>query len=107
MIYYKNPVTGEVFAYESAEDRDTFGDPSLVSMTESEVEVHLNPPRPPLTRGQVERLRLLAYADPLSGCDRYFAEAQRMQAMDEDGWEVARSAGVTRFEEIQLLYPWP
>lgn len=107
MIYFKRPETGEVFAYESASDRDRLGDPALVAMTESEVKAHLNPPQAPLTRAQIERLRLLAYADPVNGCDRYFSEAQRMQAMGEDGWEAARNSGVTRFEEIQLLYPWP
>ncbi|UUJ42347.1 hypothetical protein L1A22_08630 [Pseudomonas extremaustralis] len=60
----------------------------------------------PLTREEVEALRLRAYADPLTGSDRYFAEAQRMQVMGEDGWEGVRAAGVARFEAIQFLYPW-
>ncbi|WLH08328.1 hypothetical protein [Pseudomonas lurida] len=60
----------------------------------------------PVTREQVEALRLRAYADPLTGSDRYFAEAQRMQVMGEDGWEGVRAAGVARFEAIQSLYPW-
>ena len=60
----------------------------------------------PVTREEVEALRLRAYADPLTGSDRYFAEAQRMQVMSEDGWEVVRAAGVARFEAIQSLYPW-
>lgn len=64
-------------------------------------------PKPlPVTREQVEALRLRAYADPLTGSDRYFAEAQRMQVMGEDGWEGVRAAGVARFEAIQSLYPW-
>lgn len=107
MIYFKNSETGEVFAYESAADRDLFGGPALIEMSEVEVNCHLNPPQAPLARAQIERLRLLAYADPVNGCDRYFSEAQRMQAMGEDGWEDARNSGVARFEEIQLLYPWP
>lgn len=65
------------------------------------------PPPAPLTTRQVEALRLRAYADPLSGSDRYFAEAARMQAVGEDGWDAVRAQGVTRFTEIQAEYPWP
>jgi len=60
----------------------------------------------PPTREQIEALRLRSYADPLTGSDRYFAEAQRMQVMNEPGWESVRAAGVARFEEIQAQYPW-
>lgn len=65
------------------------------------------PPPAPLTTKQVEALRLRAYADPLSGSDRYFAEAARMQAVGETGWDAVRAQGVTRFTEIQAEYPWP
>lgn len=65
------------------------------------------PPPAPLTYEQVETLRLRAYADPLSGSDRYFAEAARMQAVGEDGWEAVRVQGATRYAEIQAEYPWP
>lgn len=61
---------------------------------------------PPPTREEVEALRLRAYADPLIGSDRYFAEAQRMQVMNESGWETIRDAGVKRFEDIQAQFPW-
>lgn len=60
----------------------------------------------PPTREQIEALRLRSYADPLTGSDRYFAEAQRMQVMNEPGWEAVRAAGVARFEAIQAQYPW-
>lgn len=55
----------------------------------------------------VERQRLMAYADLETGSDRYFSEAIRMQAMGESGWEAIREKAVTRFHEIQALYPWP
>lgn len=64
-------------------------------------------PDHPLTREDVERLRLAAYAEPSSGSDRYFAEASRMQMMGEAGWEKVRDAGIKRFNDIQALYPWP
>jgi len=64
-------------------------------------------PNVPLTRETIERLRLAAYAEPVSGSDRYFAEANRMQVMDEPGWEQVRDAAIERFNEIQAQYPWP
>lgn len=58
-------------------------------------------------REEIEQLRLRAYADPLTGSDRHFNEAIRMQVMGEKGYEVVRQRGISRFEEIQLQYPWP
>jgi hypothetical protein len=42
MIYFKN-AAGEVYSYESLEDRDLFGPSDLVEMTQPEVGAHLNP----------------------------------------------------------------
>jgi hypothetical protein len=42
MIYFKN-ASGEVFAYETQVERDQYGAPDLLLMTENEVENHLNP----------------------------------------------------------------
>ena len=63
-------------------------------------------PSAPQTREDVERLRLAAYAEPVVGSDRYFAEANRMQVMGETGWEAVREAGIARFNEIQARFPW-
>lgn len=59
------------------------------------------------SRDEIEQLRLHAYADPVTGSDRHFNEAIRMQEMGESGWEVVRQRGIARFEEIQRQYPWP
>ena len=75
--------------------------------TDEQIEAHRNPPVAPLTHEQVEALRLTSYANPITGSDRYFAEAARMHAMSEEGWEIVRASGVARFEEIQAEYPWP
>lgn len=57
---------------------------------------------------EVERRRLIAYANPSTGSDRFFAEANRLEAQ---GMPVeaaaARAAGVTRYEEIKSKHPWP
>lgn len=105
MIFFKN-TNGEVFAYETKEDREQFGSADMVDMTPEEIEAHLNPPVAPPTREQVEALRLAAYADPVTGSDRYFAEAARMNAMGEAGADAVIAAGVARYEEIQAEYPW-
>lgn len=42
MIYYKSK-TGEVFAYETEEERKQFGNSDLKLMTKEEVHSHLNP----------------------------------------------------------------
>ena len=42
MIYYKSK-TGEVFAYETEEERKQFGSSDLKPMTKEEVHSHLNP----------------------------------------------------------------
>lgn len=62
---------------------------------------------PPLTIEQVEAQRLAAYADPVTGSDRFFSEVSRMQAMGEAGWEALRDLGAARYEEIKVEYPWP
>lgn len=47
MEYYKHPETGDVYAYKTEQERQEWGAPGLVKMTEAEVEAHLNPPPPP------------------------------------------------------------
>lgn len=54
MKYYKN-AKGEVYAYESEEDRLEYGTDDLVEMTQEEVDAHLNPPIPEYIPQQVSR----------------------------------------------------
>lgn len=46
MLYYKHTSTHEVYAFETEEERSTFGPPELRPMTPEEVGAHLNPPIP-------------------------------------------------------------
>ncbi|KKK07892.1 hypothetical protein [Pseudomonas frederiksbergensis] len=64
------------------------------------------PPAPP-TREEVEAMRLRAYADAVTGSDRYFSEAARMQIMGDEGWEQVRDQGISRYAEIQNDLAWP
>lgn len=57
------------------------------------------------SRDEIQADRLRAYSDPLTGSDRYFSEALRMQVMNEAGWEQVRATGVVRFKEIQEALP--
>jgi hypothetical protein len=66
------------------------------------------PPAAPDTREQIEARRLRAYAEPLTGSDRYFAEAQRESLVGNVvAAEAAKAQGMARFVEIQAEYPWP
>lgn len=108
MIFYKN-TNGEVFAYETKQEREQYGASDLVRMTEAEVDAHLNHAPIPPTKDQVDAMRLQAYAHPVTGSDRHFAEAVRLQAMAAPQAEIdaAKAAGVARYEAIQAEYPWP
>lgn len=59
-------------------------------------------------REDVDRRRLIAYADPSAGSDRFFAEANRLEAQGMPAEAAAaRAAGVARYEEIKAKHPWP
>ena len=55
MKYYKDPNTGQVFAYENEQERQEWGSPDLVEMTPAEVDAHLSPPVQPYVPEQVTR----------------------------------------------------
>lgn len=64
-----------------------------------------------LTKEQVEQRRLVAYSNPISGCDRYFAEVMSLQA---EGFAASspevkdtKNKGLSRKAEIKALYPYP
>lgn len=47
MIYYKHKTSGEIFAYETEDDRNEYGAPDLAEMTPEEVDDHINPQHGP------------------------------------------------------------
>lgn len=65
MLYFKNP-NGDVFAYESEQERQEWGAPELVEMTPEEIDAHLNPPPGPepvpqqVTRAQGKSALIMA-----------------------------------------------
>lgn len=56
----------------------------------------------------VERQRLSAYADPVTGSDRFFAEASRLMVKGASQEEITKvvSQGDARYAEIKEQYPW-
>lgn len=62
----------------------------------------------PMTREHVEALRLRAYADPLTGSDRYIAEAASERIFgNEPAAAEAEKKHISRRAEIAARYPWP
>lgn len=62
------------------------------------------------SKDEIENLRLTAYADPITGSDRYFSEALRMESSpDKDKTEITKvkAKGIERQQEIKALYPFP
>lgn len=75
---------------------------STVNYVDKELVVSAGPPLPepdPL------ELRARCYADPLTGSDKYFNEAKRMQLMGEPGWEDVVAQGKARYLAIKEEYP--
>lgn len=65
----------------------------------------------PVTKQEIEDLRLIAYAHPITGIDRHFAEVLSLQAegFTATSAEVkeAKAKGLARKAEIQAVYPYP
>ena len=56
MKYYKN-TNGQVYAYETEKERQEWGGPDLVEMTEKEIDEHLNPTPAPEPAPTPEQLK--------------------------------------------------
>lgn len=66
------------------------------------------PPTPDELMKKAELARTMAYADLITGSDKYFAEAMRKRAAgDEQGAIEAEQIGLQRVLEIKEQYPLP
>lgn len=102
MEHYRNPTSGEVFAYESEAEREEFGAAELVAMTDEEVAQHLNPPAPvPQEVTMQKARRALRAAGKLAAVEAAIdalPEPARSDARDQ--WEY--SATVQRHNPLVL-----
>lgn len=64
-----------------------------------------DPDHEPEPEASPEQLRAIAYADPVTGSDRLFAQAMRMQMTGEIGYESVRDQASARYEEIRAGFP--
>lgn len=107
MKYYRNPSTGEVFAFDSEEAADRHAPPGVVPMTPPEVAEHLTPPAPSMEELRAQftlaiQARLDAWARTrnydgiLSACTyatssvpQFAAEGTRAVLLRDQTWAVA------------------
>lgn len=113
MKHYKHPNSGEVFAYDTAEERERFGAAELVAMTAAEVKAHLNPPASPadlaaelaafrgLREGYLNRLTGIGLAAQLEGDADTLAAAVAMRRGLLDMTDAPAVVAASTREEIQ------
>jgi len=111
-LFTLNPMAGakQIELAEHAELLAGVASGKVICRSDMGMPILIDPPPPaPPTRYQVEAARLRAYADPLTGSDRHFAEAVRLQATGAPQEEIdaANAAGAQRYAEIQAEFPWP
>lgn len=80
MIYYKSK-TGEVFAYESEDEREQFGGADLVRMTPAEVETHL---QPAMTEQQIREAEIAQDRAYLVSTDYIVTKIAEASALGQD-----------------------
>lgn len=91
MKYYKHPETGEVFAYETAQERQEWGAPELVEMTPEEIDAHLLPPADARRKAAKYSIDLAAgkARDAFVSPGQYVAEEYRLAKQQADEWVAA------------------
>lgn len=92
MIYFKSP-GGQVFSYNSVAEREQYGSPDLVEITESEVDEYLNP-QP--TYQQALATLSSAYQADVDKFNRAFAIAYLSDGPSQD---TKQAAIRTQYEE--------
>lgn len=103
-FFYKD-VDGEVFEYDDEDSFHRVGKLGQTRMSDQEVLAHLTSPPP--TDEDIDRLRRVAYADPLTGSDRFLTEAaaERLDG-NEAAAKVAEQKCITRRAQIAKELPW-
>lgn len=106
MIFFIDSDGATIRAFEDDGSQDYLITDDMKPIGESEAMEVLASRIPLPTKADIEQLRLAAYANPITGSDRMFAEVARMQLMVEDGFESVREGAIARYEEIRTQHPW-
>lgn len=106
MKYYKHPTTDEVYAFETEEERNQFGAPDLVEMTQAEVVAHLNPPIDPEQISDAVRAQRDAL---LAACDWVVVRTNELDLQMPQDWSEYRQAlrDVPQQEGFPEVIEWP
>lgn len=108
MIYFKN-ASGDVFAYETQSERDQYGVPDLVPMSQAEVDEHLSPTP---TYSQALAVLNATYQIDVDKFNRSFAlafladgpsEASKMAAI-RTAYEARRAQHTANIAALKLEY---
>jgi len=104
-FFYKDK-EGIVFEYDDEQARNKYGKPELLRMSDADVQAHLTPPQS--TNVEIDRARLIAYADPITGSDRFKleADAERLSG-NEEAAKAVEEKWLARRAEIAQKLPWP
>ncbi len=95
MLHFKNPQTGEVFAYETQEERDIWGAPGLVLMTEAEIAARNAP-----TASQLLALLGVEYEARMSVIAASYPQSER------ESWPVQMQEAQALLASAQASTPW-
>ena len=110
MKYFKSK-DDEVFAYAADGSEDSFILPGLVQINAEElakIRERQAAATPDKTRAEVEVARLVAYANPVTGSDRFGAEAVAARLSGDNARaDAAEAALLARRKEIAAQNPWP
>lgn len=96
MVYYKNQA-GDVFAYTNQDEREQFGSPDLMPMTEAEVQAHLNP-----APAQIPVAQQIAELERQSGMVKAVRKFM-LTAMEAEAIKQGAAQGLTSVQSLALL----
>lgn len=96
MLYFKS-LSGKVFAYDTQDEREQFGPPDLVPMTEAEVQAHLNP-----APAQVPVAQRIADLERQSGMVKAVRKFM-LTAMEAEAIKQGAAQGLTSVQALALL----
>ncbi len=97
MLYYRDPLTSNVFGFETVQEREQWGAAGLVEMTPQEVLDHLNPP--PVEPTPAEQIAALERQNLLPKATRKFM----LSFMEQTAIQQGAAQGFTPEQSLAAL----